>query len=218
METFVVHGIPGSPYVRAALLGLEEKGLPYRLAAMGFGDTKGEAHLKRQPFGRIPAFEHGDLRFYETQAMLRYLERLAPSPALVPTDPLAELPMNQLIGICDWYVIREISSGITFPRLIAPKFGMPVDEAAIAAAIPGAKVCVAEVARLMGEGRYLVGEAVSLADLMLAPHLCWLTESAEGREMLAPYPALQAWIDRMNARPSMIATTWERLNEIAVAA
>lgn len=217
METFVVHGIPGSPYVRAALLGLEEKGLPYRLAAMGFGDTKGEAHLKRQPFGRIPAFEHGELRFYETQAMLRYLERVASSPALVPTDPRAELRMNQLIGICDWYVIREVSSGITFPRLIAPKFGMPVDEAAIAAAIPGARVCVAEVARLMGQGRYLVGEAVSLADLMLAPHLTWLPDSAEGRELLAPYPALGAWIDRMNGRPSMIATTWERLNAIAAA-
>jgi glutathione S-transferase len=218
METFVVHGIPGSPYVRSALLGLEEKGLPYRLAAMGFGDTKGETHLKLHPFGRIPAFERGDLRFYETQAMLRYLERLAPSPVLVPADPRVELRMNQLIGICDWYVIREISSGITFPRLIAPKFGMPVDEAAIAAALPGAKVCVAEVARLMGQGRYLVGDAVSLADLMLAPHLCWLPESAEGRELLAPYPTLSAWIDRMNGRPSMIATTWERLNALAAAA
>ena len=218
METFVVHGVPGSPYVRAALLGLEEKGLPYRFAAMGMGDAKGETHLKLQPFGRIPAFEHGDLRFYETQAMLRYLERLAPKPALVPADPLAELRMNQLVGICDWYVIRDVSSGITFPRLIAPKFGMPVDEAAIAAAVPGAKVCVAEVARLMGEGRYLAGEAVSLADLMLAPHLCWLPESAEGREILAPYPTLGAWIDRMNGRPSMLATTWERMKAMAVAA
>ena len=126
--------------------------------------------------------------------------------------------MNQVIGIVDCYVMHDISSPIVFQRLIAPQFGMPVDEAAIAAAIPGAKVCVAEVARLMGEGRYLVGEAVSLADLMLAPHLTWLPESAEGREILAPYPTLGAWIDRMNARPSMIATTWERMKAMAVAA
>ena len=30
----VVHGIPGSPYVRAALLTLEEKGADYEFAAM----------------------------------------------------------------------------------------------------------------------------------------------------------------------------------------
>ena len=33
-ETIVIHGVPGSPYLRSALLGLEEKGLPYRLNAI----------------------------------------------------------------------------------------------------------------------------------------------------------------------------------------
>ena len=33
----VVHGIPGSPYVRAALLTLEEKGADYEFAAMAPG-------------------------------------------------------------------------------------------------------------------------------------------------------------------------------------
>ena len=58
MSGFIVHGIPGSPYVRAALLSLEEKGAPYRLAAMQFGTLKQESHLSRHPFGRVPAFEH----------------------------------------------------------------------------------------------------------------------------------------------------------------
>ncbi len=34
MSEIVIHGVPGSPYLRSALLGLEEKGLPYRLALM----------------------------------------------------------------------------------------------------------------------------------------------------------------------------------------
>jgi glutathione S-transferase len=58
MPEFIVHGIPGSPYVRAALLSLEEKGADYHLAAMQFGTLKQEPHLSRHPFGRIPAFEH----------------------------------------------------------------------------------------------------------------------------------------------------------------
>ena len=35
--TIVIHGIPGSPYVRKPLQVCEEQGVPYRLAAMDFG-------------------------------------------------------------------------------------------------------------------------------------------------------------------------------------
>ena len=34
MSGMIVHGIPGSPYVRAALVALEEKGAEYQFAAM----------------------------------------------------------------------------------------------------------------------------------------------------------------------------------------
>lgn len=68
MPEFIVYGIPGSPYVRAALLSLEEKGADYHLAAMQFGTLKQEPHLSRHPFGRIPAFEHREWKLYETQA------------------------------------------------------------------------------------------------------------------------------------------------------
>ena len=40
MSGIVVHGIPGSPYVRSALLGLEEKQIPYRFAVMPFGSAR----------------------------------------------------------------------------------------------------------------------------------------------------------------------------------
>ena len=40
MSGFTVHGVPGSPYVRAALLTLEEKGAKYELAAMQLGTLK----------------------------------------------------------------------------------------------------------------------------------------------------------------------------------
>ena len=37
MTEFVLHGIPGSPYVRSVALALEEKGLGWRLAAVQMG-------------------------------------------------------------------------------------------------------------------------------------------------------------------------------------
>jgi glutathione S-transferase len=64
----------------------------------------------------------------------------------------------------------------------------------------------------------MAGQALSLADLMLAPQLSMMADCAEGRGLLAPYPALLAWLERMQARPSMQDTTWDRLLEVHKAA
>lgn len=215
--TFIVHGIPGSPYVRSPLIALEEKGADWRLAALPFGTYKTPDYLRRQPFGKIPAFEHDGLEFYETQAFLRYLDRIVPEPALAPSDPRALLRMDQMLNIVDCYVAKTVSGGLTFGRVVAPKFGLPVDEAAIAAALPDAKVAVDEIARLLGQDSYMAGDAVSLADIHLICHLCFLPLFTEGQELLAPHPNLAAWIARMEARQSVQATTWEKVGELAAA-
>ncbi|GIL41245.1 glutathione S-transferase family protein [Roseiterribacter gracilis] len=215
---FIVYGIPGSPYVRKVLLGLEEKNLPWRLAALGFGEHKQPAHLARHPFGRMPVVDHGETRLYEAQAILRYLDRIAPTPALTPTDPVQEARMNQICGIVDWYVIHDISSPISFARVVAPKFGLPVDEARVQAAIPRAEICMGELSRLLGSQIFLAGDALSLADLMLAPHLDVFVATDEAQPMFARHPNLRAWLGRMQARPSMQATTWERVTALAQAA
>ena len=211
MSEFVVYGVPGSPYLRAVLLGLEEKRAPWRLAGMVRGDQKSPEHLARHPFGRIPAFEHEDFHLYETQAILRYLDRILPTPSLTPGDARSEARMNQLVGITDWYVMPNISAAISWHRVVAPRFGLPVDEAKIAAAVPVAEGCIAEIARLLGGKEFLTGNAVSIADLMLAPQLDLFAATPEGASMLTAHPGLRSWLDHMTARPSMVATTWQAL-------
>jgi glutathione S-transferase len=211
MSEFIVYGLPASPYVRSVALGLEEKGASFRVSALGPGEFKSPSYLKRHPFGRVPAFVHGDFELYETQAILRYLDRIIPEPSLTPQDPRAEARMNQLCGIADWYVQPHISLGITFERLVAPLLGLPVDESKIEAAIPRAKVCVAEIARLLGEQPFLAGDSMSIADVLMAPHLSFFGGTSESIEILEPHPLLKAWIDRMNARPSLRNTTAEKL-------
>jgi glutathione S-transferase len=211
MTDFTIYGIPGSPYVRAALLGFEEKGVPYRLSPLAFGEQRSPTYLTRQPFGRIPAMEHGDFRLYETQAILRYLDRLFPAPSFVPTDPRQEARMNQIAGITDWYVMPDISAGICFNRLIAPKLGRPIDESRIAASVPRAAVCIDELGRLLGDQPFMAGDTLSIADLMLIPHLALFGETPEGEPMFARHPNLVAWVQRMTERPSLVNTTWERL-------
>jgi glutathione S-transferase len=217
MSEFVVHGIPGSPYVRAVLAGLEEKGRSWRLEPLARGGSKSAEHLARHPFGRMPAVEHGDFRLYETQAVLRYLDRIYPDQALIPADPQKAARMDQLVGITDWYLMPQVGVPIVFPKVIAPRLGFPADSTKVADAMPKAKICVGEIARLLGDQPFLAGESLSLADLMVAPQLSLTVMCEEGRGLLAPHPALEAWLERMEARPSMIATSWDRLLEMAAA-
>ena len=58
MSEFLVHLIPGSPYARAVLATLEEKGAPYELAPVAPGSLRAASHLSRHPFGRVPVLEH----------------------------------------------------------------------------------------------------------------------------------------------------------------
>jgi glutathione S-transferase len=215
MSEFVIYGVPGSPYLRAALLGLEEKGADYRLAAMALGESKTPAHLARHPFGRIPALEHGDFRLYETQAILRYLDAVLPGPSLRPAAPRALARMDQIAGIVDWYVMPYISVGISAERVMSQMFwGRGPSEENIAKALPNAGICVRELERLKGQAPFLTGDAVSIADLMLVPHLDYFAATPEGRDLMED-TSLIAWLDAMRARPSFQSTQTERLMQAA---
>jgi glutathione S-transferase len=213
MAEFTVYGVPGSPYLRSALLGFEEKGVAYRLRPMGFGETKTQEHLTRNPFGRIPVVDHGDFRLYETQAILRYLDDLYPAPPLCPKNPRAKARMNQLAGISDWYFFPKVSATIAFQRFAVPMMGGTPDEAVIAAAKPDAVNCVQAIEGLIGDV-YLTGEEISIADLMLIPHVHYFALTPEGKEILRE-GKLQRWVERMRRRPSLERTEIERLKAAA---
>lgn len=219
MSEFVVHTVPGSPFARAVLATLEEKGARYRLAPLAPNASKSPEHLARHPFGRVPAFEHDGFALYETQAILRYLDRVLPQPALTPADPRRAARMDQVMNINDWYLFHGVGNVIVFHRVIAPQLmGLKPDEAAIEAAMPKARTVFAELARLLGEQAFFAGDSVSLADLMVAPAAAFFTATPEWTELGVPHANLVAWLQRMEARPSLQATTWERVSEMARAA
>ena len=216
MSEFVVHSHPGSPFGRAVMATLEEKRAPFRLARLA---PKSPEHLALHPFGRIPIFEHDGFRLYETQAILRYLDRVLPNPALTPSDPKRAARMDQLMNINDWYLFQGVGNVIIFHRVVGPRvMGTTPDEDAIRAAMPKAHVVFDELARLLGQQRYFVGDTITLADLMLAPAVEFFTQTPEWTALGEPHANLGAWLLRMQARPSIKATTWERLAAIAQAA
>jgi len=206
MTDIVIHGVPGSPFLRAVQMGLEEKQVPHRVKALAPGEMKSEAYLTKHPFGRVPLFEHGDLTLYETQAILRYIDDDFPEPPFEPNDHRLAARMNQIIGINDWYFFPKVAAVIVFQRIVGPVLlGTATDQAAIDAAMPMARVCIAELDRLLGTQPFLAGDSLSIADLMLAPQLDFFAETPEGESLLAE-TRLKHWLVRMNERPSMRAT------------
>ena len=207
MSDINVYGIPGSPFLRSVEIALHEKGVDYELIPMAPGQHKEPEHLARHPFGRVPAFEHDGFTIYETQAIIRYLDDLIDTPALVPESAEARARMNQVIGIIEWYFFPKAAAPIAFNRIIGPRLlGVPGDEAAVAEAMPMASTCFEVLDGILGDKRYLTGDSVSIADIMLAAQLDLFGECAEGRELIDGTANLPAWLKRMKARPSFVAT------------
>ena len=219
MSEFTVYSIPGSPFGRAVLATLEEKAATYRLVPVAPGTFRSPEHLARHPFGRVPVLEHNGFSLYESQAILRYLDRVLPAPLLTPGDCKAAARMDQVMNVNDWYLFQGVANVIAFHRVVGPRLmGLQPDEAAIEAAMPKARTVFAELARLLGEQPYFTGDAVSLADLLIAPQLAFFTQTPEWSVLSAPHANLVTWLARMEARPSFQATTWDRVAEMAKAA
>jgi glutathione S-transferase len=206
LSDFIIHSHPASPFMRSVCIALEEKAVPYRIQSLVPGEMRSEAYRKLHPFGRMPVIVHGDYRLYETQAILRYIDALFPDPALQPAEPQAIGRMNQIIGITDWYLFHQVARILVFHRIVSPRLlGTAPDEAACAAAVPDAEVCLGELNRLLGKQTFIAGDRLTLADIHLAPQLVYLAATPECEKILQG-TALSAWLARMEARPSMQAT------------
>src|SRR6202158_5805819 len=64
---------------------LEEAGIPYQERLLGPGDHATAAYRALQPFGRAPAIEAGDLKLFESGAIVIHIAER--SEALMPMDP-----------------------------------------------------------------------------------------------------------------------------------
>lgn len=207
MEEIVIHGVPGSPFMRAVQITCEEKNAPYRIAALDPGAPRTAERLALHAFGRMPTIDHGDYRLYETQAIIRYIDAAFGVPSLTPTDPRAIGCMNQIIGINDWYFFQQVVRTLVFQRVVGPVvLGIPTDEAICAASIADAELCIGELTRLLGDKTYFAGDALSHADILLAPHMYYFAMTPEGDALLKRNAPLARWLERMNARKSMQAT------------
>src|SRR3979409_1098535 len=191
----VLHGYRYSVYVRIVRLALAEKGVAYdRVEVNPFAPDVPAAYLALHPFGRLPTPAHADFPLHDT------------GPALQPSAPRALGRMDQIIGVVDsygyWPLVRQVFSH----RVFRPAIGQPADEAEIERGLAGATKVLAALEALAAPDAFLVGPALSLADLHLGAMIAYFAAAPEGAALLRNHPRLAAWWVRLSRRPSFAAT------------
>lgn len=204
MSGLVLYGAAYSVYVRAVRLALEEKGLSYRLEEIDVFAPDGPppGYEAKHPFGKIPAFAHGGLMLYESDAILRYIEERFPEPPLLPRDTEERARANQVLAVLNNYAYRTL----VWKVYVASREGDDAERAAIAESLPRAERCLAALEALAGDGPFLLAKSPMLPDLLAYPMLRLFRLAPEGAALLSACPRLSASHAAMAARPSAAAT------------
>lgn len=195
---------PRAPNPRRVQMFLAEKGvqLPLINVDLNAQEHKSEAFRAKSPLARIPALELDDGRVLtETRAICTYIEGLYPEPNLMGVDATERAFIEMADRRVEWHVMLPIGNCIrhTHPGLAPleqpqfPDFGRSQGEKLRETAV-----------WLDGELQrqpWIAGERFTIADItaFCAIEFAKLMRFHAGQQGLA---ALQAWRDRVAARPS----------------
>jgi len=199
----IVYGTGYSPYVRKVLVALTEKNVPYEHRPVMF-HAPDQDFQAASPLGKIPAIEDGGFKLADSSAILWYLERKHPTPALVPADP-------QALGRAVWF--DKFGDTELFAKLVVPfvervlkpnMMGQPTDDAAVAKALDKDLPPLFDYLERQISGPYLVGDAFSIADISITTGF-YNFHLADAQVDAGRWPKLSAYVAEILARPSFKA-------------
>lgn len=198
----IVYGSSLSPFVRKVLVFAAEKGIEVESKQVGLGSEDPEFR-EASPFGKIPGFRDGDFAISDSSAIVAYLDSIRPDPNLVPTEPKARARTVWFEEFSDT-ILCSCGAKMFFNRVVAPRFlGRPGDlEAAKTAEINDLPPILDYIEKVVpGDGGYLVGDRLTLADLAVASPFANFRHTDTNVDA-ERYPRTVAYVDRILARPS----------------
>ena len=190
-----LHFAPNSRAGRIVWL-LEELELAYDINKMAFHpqDLKSDAHRARHPLGRVPVLDDGDIRIFESGAIVEYVLARHKNGGLKPAEAASEFPEYlQWFHYCEGMVMPPVNTIVVQTVLLPPD---RQDETALAQAKRLLSKALQPVNAAL-EGRdYLIGD-FSAADIMLG-HACFMSNrlGCVGDDM----PHLKAYVERIANR------------------
>ena len=203
MADLVIYGIPQSTYVRSARMACIEKGVPYTLEpVMPSSDTIRKLH----PFSRVPVMKHGDFTLYETSAIMRYVDEAFDGPPLVPKEPKRRALMEQWISTINCYFDGPMIRRLVLPYAFPSGPGGKADRAVIDKSVPEVRKQIQLIDEAVAEGPFLLGADLTLADLLLAPIMFYVSQTPEGGAMIKDARNIQRSGAAIGARKSYLET------------
>lgn len=203
MSDVEIYGPAFSSYVWSTRMALYEKDVDAKLTGhMPNSPDQAKVH----PFGKVPAFRHGDFMLYETAAILEYIDEVFEGHSLVPTDPQERARMRQWMGVLSSYLYTPIVSGVVIQRVFVQANGGEVDEDAIAQAAKTGNERLAVVDAALEGRQWLAGGELSAADLMMAPVVAYASMMGEAKVIFERRDNVREWLGRMQSRPSFKQT------------
>jgi glutathione S-transferase len=169
-------------------------GVPLEIVEVNLGkrENRSPEFLHLNAAGQVPVIRDGDVTLSDSNAILVYLAAKYGGPRWQVDDPVFAA------GLQRWFshAAGRLVSGPAAARAHV-QFNGSGDLAAKQAAAHA-------VLRLMDEGMhspFLLGEELSLADVA---NFAYAAHAPEGGVDLDGYPALRAWIERVEATPGFI--------------
>ena len=193
-----VHFAPNSRAGRIIWL-LEELELPYEVNRLAFHpkDLKSDEHRARHPLGRVPVLDDGDVRIYESGAIVEYILERHGGGRLKPSVQSAEYPEYlQWFHYCEGMVMPPVNTIVVHTILLPPE---RQDETVRGQAERLLAKAWAPVEAAMEGREYLIGD-FSAADTMLG-HACIMSKRL-GIVTDEAFPNLSAYADRLMTRPA----------------
>ena len=192
-----LHFAPNSRAGRIVWL-LEELELEYDINKMAFNpkDLKSDEHRARHPLGRVPVLDDGDVRIYESGAIVEYVIERHKNGGLKPevSDPLYPEYL-QWFHYCEGMVMPPVNTIVVQTLLLPPDRR---DETVLGQAQRLLAKALEPVDESLAGRDYLIG-AFSAAEVMLG-HACFMSNrlGCVSDEM----GNLKGYVERISERPA----------------
>jgi glutathione S-transferase len=187
---------PLSGHSHRVQLQLALQGLPAELIDVDLraGAHKRPEFLAKNPLGQVPVIEDGALTLADSNAILVYLaQQYDPSARWLPRSAVAQGRIQRWLSIA----ANELFQGPCTARL-CHVFGAQAD-------LPRAQRMAAELFRVfeqqLSKELFFAASEPTLADVAL---YTYTAHAPEGGVPIAPYPALCAWLARMEQLPGFV--------------
>ncbi|KAG8067195.1 hypothetical protein GUJ93_ZPchr0005g14598 [Zizania palustris] len=206
-----VYGVAASPFVATVLVCLEEAGADYELVAvdMAARENRSPHHLARNPFGKIPAFEDGELTLFESRAISRYVLRKNNRMDLLGGEggDLEGSAMADVWAEVEAHQYSPAVSNIVRECVIKQMIGAGErDQAVVDENVERLGKVLDVYEERLSESEYLAGRLVTVADLS---HFgfTWFLMTTEYASLVESRANVKAWWERLLARPAVKKVT-----------